>query len=206
MRNFRHLIWVVFFGSIWGLSEVVAGNTLFNAEVPQASVWLSAWALFILAVARGLFNKPGSSTLIGAIAVLFRAVNTAPFFCHLLGIFLLGFAFDLAATLLMKRKDDPFLKRSMAGVFVSYSGYTLFALIITYIIRYEFWVAGGLTKVIAHIFVSGSLLALIAILIVPLGYRVGQKGETIILRYPRWVHGASLLISFLIWTLGRLVA
>ena len=167
---------------------------------------VSAWALFILAVARGLFNKPGSSTLIGAIAVLFRAVNTAPFFCHLFGIFMIGFAFDLAATLLLKRKDQSFLKRSMVGIFASYGGFALFALIITYIIRYEFWVAGGLAKVIAHIFFSGSFLALIAILSVPLGYRIGQKGETLILRYPRWIYGASLLISFLIWTLGRLVA
>lgn len=203
MKGYKHLIWLLLFGSVWGMSEAVVGETLFDGNAAYASVILSAGALFLLALARGMLCWPGSSTVIGTIAVLFRVANTSPFFCHLAAIFLMGFTFDLAATLLMRRKQATFLRMSMAGILASYSGYGLFALIITYIVRYEFWVAGGLAKVLGHIFISGSLVALAAIFLVPLGYRIGQNGETYVRRYSSWAYGAGLFISILIWTLGQ---
>jgi hypothetical protein len=33
-------------------------------------LWLSAWALFMLAIGRGVVNEPGFSTLIGTLVVL----------------------------------------------------------------------------------------------------------------------------------------
>lgn len=52
----------------------------------------------------------------------------------------LGIAFDLAATLLMKEKHRGFFRSSLTGVISAYSGHALFALIITYIIRFEYWI------------------------------------------------------------------
>lgn len=72
MKNSRQLIWILFFGSLWGMSEVVIGESLFTEDMPYASVWISVWAFFLLAVARGILNKPGSSTAIGGIATLFK--------------------------------------------------------------------------------------------------------------------------------------
>lgn len=95
MRNIRSWVWLFLFGSLWGICEVLAGEGLLGKEVPYASVWLSAWAFLVLAVARGVVNKLGSSTAVGAIAAIFKLVNAAPFFCHLLGIFMLGLAFDV---------------------------------------------------------------------------------------------------------------
>ena len=46
------------------------GGVLYNKNVPYASVWISAWAFFVLALARGVMNKPGSSTVIAAIAAI----------------------------------------------------------------------------------------------------------------------------------------
>ena len=40
----------------------MVGNHLFDADIPYASAWISAWAFFLLAVARGVMNKPGTST------------------------------------------------------------------------------------------------------------------------------------------------
>ncbi len=59
--------WVLLlmFGSLWGFSEVFAGEFLYSQHIPFASVWLSAFALFVLGLSRGLINRPGSSTVIG---------------------------------------------------------------------------------------------------------------------------------------------
>jgi len=153
MEKFKPLIWVFLFGSLWGISEAVGGGALYAANIPLASVWLSSWALFLLAFARAQNNKPGTSSAIGGIAVLFRLVNAAPFICHLLGIFLLGVAFDLAATFLLKRKEKALLRGGLTGILGAYGGYVSFALIITYIVQYKTWVAGGWPKNgRAHIF------------------------------------------------------
>jgi len=170
MQSYKQLVWLLFFGSLWGLSEVAIGGALFRENMPYASVWLSAWAFFIMALARGIINKPGSSTAIGSVAALFRFINAAPFFCHLLGIFALGVAFDMAATLLIKRNREISHRESLSGALGAYDGYALFALIITYIVRYEIWTVAGSAKVLHHIFVSGSIAALAAIVTVPLGY------------------------------------
>lgn len=203
MTNFKNWLWLLLFGSLWGIGEVIAGGVLFRETVPYASVWLTAWALFVLAAGRGVLNKPGSSTVIGAFATVFKLVNTAPFFCHLLGIFLLGLAFDIASTLLMKRERKISYRSSLSGVMSAYGGYALFALVITYIVRYEYWTVGGLAKVLHHIFVSGSFAALMAIIVVPLGYWIGINGGTVAERRPRWTYAGTLVALVVLWTLGR---
>ena len=90
MRNPKNWLWLILFGSLWGINEVVMGEVLSASEVPHFSVLLTVIAIFMLAIARGIVNKPGSSTVIGVIAVLFKLANAAPFHCHLLGIFMVG--------------------------------------------------------------------------------------------------------------------
>lgn len=204
MRSYRQVVWLLLFGSLWGISEVAIGGALFNENVPSASVWLSAWAFFVLGLARGVMNRPGSSTAIGAIAALFKFINAAPFFCHLLGIFALGVTFDFAATLLIKNKSKISHRNILAGVVSAYGGYALFALFITYIVRYEIWIIGGSAKVMHHIFVSGSFAALAAMVTVPLGNWFGINGKVLIQRSPRWAFNGALLASLILWTLGQI--
>ena len=158
---------------------------------------------FLLAVARGLINKRGTSSLIGGIAALFRLVNAA-FVCHILGIFLMGVAFDLVASVLLKGERKGFLRSSLTGITGAFGGYALFAFIITYVVRYEIWVAGGFQKVLHHIFVSGSLAAVAAAILVPVGYAIGLGTRSHARLESRWVFSASLIFAVIIWTLGRM--
>jgi len=75
----------------------------------------------------------------------------------------------------------------------------------TYFVRYEFWVAGGLTKVLQYIVVSGSLVALLAALIVPAGYWLGLNGCVRMERHPRWAFSGPLVVLVALWTLVRVV-
>ncbi len=198
------MIWVFLFGSLWGISEAVGGGALYAANIPLASVWLSTWALLLLAFARAQNNTPGTSSAIGGIAVLFRLVNAGPFICHLLGIFLLGVAFDIAATFLLKRNEKSLLRGGLTGILGAYGGYTSFALIITYIVQYKPWVAGGWPKVAEHIFLSGSLTALVSAFLVPIGYWLSQREETSKAFHSRWATSSALVLIFFLWIVGRL--
>lgn len=197
--------WILFFGSLWGISEVAGGGILYGMGIPRASVFLSVWALFLLAAARGVVPRAGSSALAGAVATAFKMINASPFICHLLAIFLLGVAFDITATLLMDKDRKNVWKAALTGVAGAYGGYALFAGIITYVVRYSFWVAGGFPRVVNHIFVGGSLAALIAAVLVPLGVRVGTGPGRLSIRSPKWAAAGALAGVAIFWILGRFV-
>jgi hypothetical protein len=205
MKNMKNWAWILFFGSLWGLSEVLGGGALYAMDVPHSSIFLSAWALFLLAMARGLVNKPGSSAAIGGIATLFKLINAAPFICHLLGIFALGVAFDIFASLILKKKTDRLVPAALTGAAGAYGGYSLFAVLITYVIRYEFWVEGGINKVLNHIFFSGSIVALISLFLVPLGFKLGMASEDVTSKKPTWVYAGTAAAVLFIWIIVRII-
>lgn len=203
MKKFKPLTWLFFFGSIWGINEVLLGEILYRNEVQNSSIILTLMALFILAISRGMINKPGSSALIGTFAVLFRLANTAPSYCHLLGIFILGATFDVFSSLLIKNKERAPLRCGAVGMLSAFVNNALFALLITYVFRYEYWIAGGFSKVSYHIFVSGSVITVIAALIVPLGFYAGKNGGILFDRHPHWSYAGTLVGSIALWTVAK---
>ena len=205
MRDRMNWALLLMFGTVWGFSEVFAGELLYAHEVPRASVWLTALALVVLGFARGLVNRPGSSTLVGALAALFKLVNAAPFWCHLMGIFFIGLVFDLAATAWMRRGHRRILPPALTGLVTAYGGYALFAVTITYIARFDPWVEGGLPKILDHIIVGGSLAAIVGALLVPVGFRLGQNSETAVEGRRDWAFAGSLAVLALLWTIGRVI-
>ena len=202
MKKFKPILWLFFFGSIWGINEVFLGEILYRNDIQNSSVILTAMALFVLAISRGLINKPGSSALIGIFAVLFRLANTAPSYCHLLGIFLLGATFDVFSSLLVKNKERAPLRWGAAGMLSGFGNNVLFALLITYVFRYEYWIAAGTSKVFNHIFISGSITAFIAAFLVPMGFFVASNGNTLFERRPRLSYAGTILGSIALWTVA----
>lgn len=75
MPRWTFVIWLILFGAAWGIFEATAGEILDSTSVRYSSVWLGMGAIFMLAAARALVNRPGSSLAIGGIAALFRLVN-----------------------------------------------------------------------------------------------------------------------------------
>jgi hypothetical protein len=138
------------------------------------------------------------------VATLFKLVNASPFICHLLGIFMLGLAFDIAASILGRSERRFTFRNMLTGVFSAYGGYALFALSITYLIRYDSWVLGGWPKVVNHMFVSGSIAALVAAVLVPIGYFLGAGSLSLQAKSPRWLYAGTVAGVALLWVLGRI--
>lgn len=199
-------MWLFLFGSIWGINEVFLGEFFYQNEIQYSAVILNLIALFLLATARGMFNKAGTSSLIGAVAVLFRLANTAPSYCHLLGIFLLGFTFDIFSTLLIRNEGKTLIRGAATGMLSAFGNNTLFAVLITYVFRYEYWVVGGFSKIYQHIFISGGLLTLIAAFLVPLGIYFGKNGSILVANRPRWSYASTILVSIILWTAALLLS
>jgi len=160
---------VLFFGALWGISEATLGDALYSARVPHASVPLTAMGFVILTFARAYFPRPGAATLIASCAMLYKFLN-APFFaCHLLGILLMGVCYDVFLNALRMKSTW------LAAGFATYANYAAFALMITYVARYDHWVRGGLTKILEHIGIEGSMAAIACVILVPWSMPFSEK-------------------------------
>lgn len=205
LKKLNHWVLLFLFGSLWGLMEVLAGEAFFKQALPHATVVLSAWALLILAVSRVTWNRPGTSTLVGSFAALFKLANAAPFYCHLVGIVMVGIGFDLAATLLARRVKPLSLRSSLVGIASPLTANSFFGIFMAFIIRYKYWAAGGWTKVLDYIFVAGGLTALAGVVLVPLGFWLGSNAESLTVRKPRLALAGAMTGLAAVWTLARVL-
>ena len=165
----EHILGILFFSGLWGISEAVLGDALYRGDVPYASVPLTVIGFVVMSFATVYFPQKGTATVIAACAMLYKFLN-APFFaCHLLGILLMGLCYDLFFSILVTKN------RSLSAAAATYLSYALFALMITYAFRYDYWVQAGFTGVLRHIGISGSIAALGCAVLVPLSSRLAEQ-------------------------------
>jgi hypothetical protein len=186
------LVCLLGIGSLWGLNEILVGNTL----------QLTVTALFLLAIGRVVLPLTGSSTALAGMAVLFRAVNAAPFYCHLAGIAFLGGAFDLTATCLLGRGRQSVHRGALVGAGSGLLSAFLFGATMTWIFLYRHWPEGGLGGVADHTFLSGGPAAIAGALAVPLGLWVGHELDRAACLRPRGILTAAAGTCVLLWAVG----
>jgi glycosyltransferase involved in cell wall biosynthesis len=114
-------------------------------------------------------------------------------------------AFDVAATALCRKEVRGLIRGALAGIFGAYGGYASFALLITYVIRYEPWVEGGVSRVVHHIFAGGSLAALAGALLFPVGLKIGSEAGKATARKPFLSAAGAVATAALLWTIGRII-
>lgn len=205
MKKSYIIAWIVLCGAAWGLIEVVAGKIAYDLDSTRVPVWLVGWAILMLAASRAVVNRPGAATAVAMVAGLFRAVNAEPYFCHILGIVMLGVAFDVAATLLVRSRTRNLLRLAITGVLTVYAAHSVFALFSTYILGAEIWLENGAAKLVDHVFITGSFCALAAAVAAPLGYELGKAGRQLAERRPLWALRGACAVVVAIWVVGFLV-
>jgi hypothetical protein len=165
----EYILGILFFSGLWGISEAILGDALYRAQVPYASVPLTVIGFVIMTFASVYFPQKGTATAIAAFAMVYKFLN-APFFpCHLLGIFLTGVCFDLFFSVFAIRS------RLLCAAAATYLSYALFALMITYAFRYDYWTQAGFAGVLRYIGISGSMAALGCAVFVPLSFRLAER-------------------------------
>jgi hypothetical protein len=195
-----YVLGILFFSGLWGISEAVLGDALYSANVPYASVPLTVIGFILMAVSQVYFPQKGTATLIAGFAMLYKFLNVPFFACHLLGIVLMGLCYDLFFNVL-KIKNRP-----LSAIAAVYLNYVLFALMITYVFRYETWVQGGFVKILRHIGISGSMVALSCAILIPASLHFGQKFKANFAGFfsikPQVVPGSVLAITIGLWIFG----
>lgn len=165
----EYIFGILFFSAIWGTSEAFLGGALYNSGIPYSSVLLTIIGFSVLAFAGVSFPQRGTATLIAALAMLYKFLNNPFFACHLLGILMVGICFDLFFSV-FKVKN-----RSISAAAAIYLNYTAFAIMMTYIVRYEHWVKGGIPKILNHIGISGTIAAIGCAICVPVSFYLAER-------------------------------
>jgi hypothetical protein len=193
----EYILGILFFSGLWGISEAVLGDALYSANVTYASVPLTIIGFVIMAVVQVYFPQTGTATLIAACAMLYKFLNVPFFFCHLLGILLMGMCYDLFFRVLKIKS------RLLSAIAAVYLNYVLFALMITYVFRYEHWVQAGFAGILRHVLISGSMAALGSAILVPVSFRLGQRIKAAYARpfnlKLQYVPGSVLIVTVGLW-------
>ncbi len=197
---------VIFFGSLWGLSEASLGGWLYGHEISYAPVVLNFISLLILAGAYVFLPFKFTGSLTALVAACFKLVNVPFFACHLWAIFVFGAGFDLSVALLTRLSAKK-IYLPILGFISTYVGRILFALTITYLFRYQYWTESGLPKIINYIFISGSMAAVLGMLAVPIGNRAGNTVKTLSWPklHPRIATTLLMAATICIWLVQRTI-
>jgi len=194
------LFGILFFGSIWGFSEAGLGGYLYTKDIPYASLPLTVIGFMILTIAKLYLPQKSSATWIASVAMLYKFLNTPFFACHLLAIIFLGISYDLVFGFLKIKS------KAVLGFVATYLGYTLFALAITYVFRYRYWVTEGMPKVLSYIGTNGTFTAFANAFIVPLSFNVGklirEGSVNPFTLESKLATGGISFITVLIWLVG----
>jgi len=196
----EYIIGILFFSGLWGISEAVLGDALYRADVPFASVSLTVIGFIILTFACVNLPQKGTATLIAVCAMLYKFLNEPFFACHLLAIFLMGVCYDLLFNVFKIKKSF------FSSALVTYLSYASFAVLITYVFRYEPWTQAGSAKVMSHIGISGSMAALGCAVFMPLSFHLAEKLKA---NFPmpfnvqlRLVQGSISALTIGLWVFG----
>ena len=167
MITTKNILWVLVLGSVWGVAELFGKDLLTDFGIGGASIWLAAWAILLLSIGRGVWNKIGSSTIIGLIAAAFKFGGPSTNYCHLLGIAALGVFFDIFASSLLARGGSQWWRHALVGLITALSARAFFVWYSVSVAQSERWIEGGSQMAFDHIVRGGSVVAVAALLLAP---------------------------------------
>jgi hypothetical protein len=199
---------IILFGSIWGGLEALGIDIMRKVGFHSSSPILALIGILILATARMVIRKPGSTLAIGVIAAGFKFLGLSQvFFCQIFAVVAQAAIFDLAFSL-SEKKD--WLARAihlgLMGLVASYVNYTVFSLSQAYVFANPYWTERGLSGLAKWVFTEGSYAAILSFLGIIIGVSLGKKIAPALTRWQEIGEKAYsrglLLVSLGFWLLG----
>ncbi len=180
--NPKHLIVasVILFGSLWGLSELGIGELSLTGGIPRAPI-LTAAGLLFLVLARRLWNTPGSSFALAAIASAFKFLQHPVWGCKIAAVLMVGAIFDIGFSAFQARQRRPAgaapilsLRAALTlAPVVTFVSFVLFAYFARDVLHNPYW--GMPAKMIDYQFVQGPIAAVLSIPAALVGYKAAER-------------------------------
>jgi len=199
---------LLFYGSLWGISEVLVENFIVPICPIPRSIILTTIAIGILTMAKITLQQSWNIFVIGVIAALYKFLNVRFFGCQILALLMLTGSFEIIHAWLKNR----LISRGIIGVITVFIFNTTFALVATFILKNPWWVSGGITKMLNFILIEGSITAVlvygICILVnithkkIHESYRYQQLQTVKFFDYTHIIFAVSAAIIVVIWRIS----
>ncbi|KPL02611.1 MAG: hypothetical protein AMJ90_05325 [candidate division Zixibacteria bacterium SM23_73_2] len=170
------ILGIILFGSIWGGLEALGIGVMSSFDFTMKSPFLAATGILVLAAARMIFPRRGSTLLMGLVAAGFKFLTLPQIlFCQVAVVAIQGAVLELAFSYAEKRNFSSWFSLGALGFFAMYINYAVFSLIETYLVLNPFWVEKGFSGVINYTFLEGSLAAVLCFFFVNFGFSLGKS-------------------------------
>lgn len=181
----KFILGIILFGSIWGGLEALGIEVIRGVGFPSGSPILALLGILILAAARMVIRRPGSTLAIGAVAAGIKFLGLSQImFCQIFAVVAQAAVFDLAFSLAEKR---DWLTRpahlGLVGFVGSYVNYTIFSLSQAYLFANPYWAERGLSGIFNWVLTSGSLASVLSFFGIIAGVSLGRK---VVPAFTRW--------------------
>jgi hypothetical protein len=206
--NLRILALIIFFGSLWGFSEIFIGSFLADQNLPYGIIMTGFFAMIFLTMSRVIYNHKGMQLGIGLTAGALKYFN--PFIgcnvCSAIAIMAEGLIFELIWNYFIKydfSKIDSIKLKISFGIFTSYTVY-VFGYIITQILTpmiYSSFYIENLISFIPQILSKGLLAGFLGIISITLAIYISNIKIQLkdIIYYPTTI-GVSSICWFIVLT------
>ena len=152
---------IIFWGSVWGLLEVLIDTFCMTYKMIPRSILLGVSAIFVLAIANRTVADSSVSVKMGLIAAFYKFLNVIFFPCQFFAVMIFGLFYQLQTGLVKKMKiENMIVKGLIVGCMVIVFN-VIFAIGAAYVFKYSYWIKGGSEKITQFIFVEGSITALL---------------------------------------------
>jgi len=132
MKRVELFLLVLILGSLWGFFEMMS--------LPISV--LCAIGLFFLVLGRRVIDIPGTSVVIGLIVCFYKTYSDHFFICQWAGVMALAGSFELYASLVFKSSRQNILNNAVTGVLTNIIAFSIFVMLVIFIIREPNWVDG----------------------------------------------------------------
>ncbi|KPJ49523.1 MAG: hypothetical protein AMJ41_02790 [candidate division Zixibacteria bacterium DG_27] len=206
--NKRLILGIILFGSIWGGLEALGIEAMRTANFHPSSPILALIAILLLASARMVFPRAGTTILIALVAAGFKFLSLpSVYFCQLCAVLLTGVVFDLTFTL-AERKGwiERLVTLGVVGLVASYINYLAFAFSEAYLFFNPYWTERGVAGLLRWVYTDGSYAAALSFFGIMIGVGLGRRLAP---RFLRWqnlkekAYARGLILTSLgFWLLG----
>jgi len=206
----RLILGIILFGSIWGGLEALGIKVMGATGFHPSSPVLALIAILLLASARMVFPRAGTTILIALVAAGFKFLSLpSVYFCQLCAVLLTGVVFDLAFSLAERKGlTKSLVSLGMVGLVASYVNYLTFAFSEAYLFVNPYWAERGVAGLLRWVYTDGSYAAALTFFGIIAGASLGRKLAP---RFLRWsadggkekAYARGLLLTSLgFWVLG----
>lgn len=183
---FGFVMGALLFGSLWGVLEATLGGVLHLLHLPFKGQVMANIGFFIMAVAVAASRRPLMPLAVGLVAASFKATDALLLSVPLaermivnpmIAIVLEALAFQALFLAVTKKQKAAAGLRAYAvrGAAGMYLATVMSALVFFFVLRRGPWDIGRLDLLARYLTVDGSVAAIVAAAVVPLGAYAGER-------------------------------